>query len=130
VLVYEAGGSCTAHRAMKEIFMAMSTTDAGIKNCCAGEDHKQFTLNRCRSRTPKVMKVVRFEVSTAVTMKNGVFWDVTPCDSCKNRHVSEESSASFIRVTSIGELGTTLAATSNRHTLGISLQRASVASCS
>jgi hypothetical protein len=31
--------------------------------------------------------------------------------------VSEESSASFIRVTKIGELGTTLAATSNRRTL-------------
>jgi hypothetical protein len=31
--------------------------------------------------------------------------------------VSEESSASFIRVTRIGELGTTQAATSNRHTL-------------
>jgi hypothetical protein len=31
---------------------------------------------------------VRFEVFTAVTMKNGVFWDVTPCGSCKNR-VSE-----------------------------------------
>jgi hypothetical protein len=28
--------------------------------------------------------VVRFEVFTAVTMKNGVFWDVTPCSSCKN----------------------------------------------
>jgi hypothetical protein len=28
---------------------------------------------------------VRFEVFTAVTMKNGVFWDVTPCVSCKNR---------------------------------------------
>jgi hypothetical protein len=28
---------------------------------------------------------VRFEVFTGVTMKNGVFWDVTPCDSCKNR---------------------------------------------
>jgi hypothetical protein len=28
---------------------------------------------------------VRSEVSTAVTMKNGVFWDVTPCCSCKNR---------------------------------------------
>jgi hypothetical protein len=27
----------------------------------------------------------RFEVFTAVTMKNCVFWDVTPCDSCKNR---------------------------------------------
>jgi hypothetical protein len=28
---------------------------------------------------------VRFEVFTAVTMKNGVFWDVTPRGSCKNR---------------------------------------------
>jgi hypothetical protein len=28
---------------------------------------------------------VRFEVSTAVTMKNGVFSDVTPCGSYKNR---------------------------------------------
>jgi uncharacterized membrane protein len=25
------------------------------------------------------------EVCTAVTMKNGAFWDVTPCVSCKNR---------------------------------------------
>jgi hypothetical protein len=38
--------------------------------------------------------------------------------------VSEELSASFIRVTRIGELGTTLAATSNRR-----MQRASVAGC-
>jgi hypothetical protein len=28
---------------------------------------------------------IRFEVFTAVAMKNGVFWDVTPCVSCKNR---------------------------------------------
>jgi hypothetical protein len=28
---------------------------------------------------------VRFEVLTAVTMKNAFFWDVTPCGSCKNR---------------------------------------------
>jgi hypothetical protein len=28
---------------------------------------------------------VRFEVFTAVTMKNGVLWDVTPRRSCKNR---------------------------------------------
>jgi hypothetical protein len=32
-----------------------------------------------------VVSIVRFEVFTAVTMKNGVFWDVTPCGSCKNR---------------------------------------------
>jgi hypothetical protein len=47
--------------------------------------------------------------------------------------VSEELSASFVRVTRIGELGTTLAVTSNRRTLrilGISSQRASVASYS
>jgi hypothetical protein len=28
---------------------------------------------------------VRFEVFTALTMKNCVFWVVTPCGSCKNR---------------------------------------------
>jgi hypothetical protein len=28
---------------------------------------------------------IRFEGFTAVTMKNGVFWDVTLCGSCKNR---------------------------------------------
>jgi hypothetical protein len=45
-------------------------------------------------------------------MKNGVFWDVTPCGSCKNRRFGG-TCASFIRMTRIGELGTTLAATSN-----------------
>jgi hypothetical protein len=49
-------------------------------------------------------------------MKHGVFWDVTPCGSCKNR-VWEERSASIIRVTRIGELGTTVAVTSIRPTL-------------
>jgi hypothetical protein len=29
--------------------------------------------------------MVKIEVFTAVTMKNGVFWDVMPCGSCKNR---------------------------------------------
>jgi hypothetical protein len=28
---------------------------------------------------------IRFEVFTAVTMKNAVFWDITPFGSCKNR---------------------------------------------
>jgi hypothetical protein len=32
----------------------------------------------------RVQNYVGFEVFTAVTMKNGVLWDVTPCDSCKN----------------------------------------------
>jgi hypothetical protein len=32
----------------------------------------------------KISLLVRLEVFTAVTMKNGVFWDVTPHGSCKN----------------------------------------------
>jgi ribosome biogenesis protein Nip4 len=39
---------------------------------------------RWRALVNSVMNV-RFEVFTAVTMKNGVFWVVTPCGSCKNR---------------------------------------------
>jgi hypothetical protein len=31
-----------------------------------------------------VIDCVRFEVFTAVTVKNGVFWDVTPRGSYKN----------------------------------------------
>jgi hypothetical protein len=34
-----------------------------------------------------MIKYVRFEVFTAVNMKNGVFWDVTPCGSYKNRRL-------------------------------------------
>jgi hypothetical protein len=55
---------------------------------------------------------VRFEFFTAVTMKNGVFWDVMSCGSCKNRHFGERR-ASLIMVTRIGELGTTLSVTAN-----------------
>jgi hypothetical protein len=49
-------------------------------------------------------------------LKNGVFWDVWPCGSCKNLRF-EELSTSFIRVTRIGELGTTLAVISHPRTL-------------
>jgi hypothetical protein len=37
-------------------------------------------------------------------MKNVVFWDVTPCGSCKNQCFGG-TIASIIRVTRIGELG-------------------------
>jgi hypothetical protein len=32
-----------------------------------------------------VVSYEKFEVFTAVAMKNSVFWDVTPCGCCKNR---------------------------------------------
>jgi hypothetical protein len=60
--------------------------------------------------------LVRFEVFTAVTMKNSIFWDVTRVALVRT-DVSEELSASFIMVTTIGELGTTLVVTSNGRTL-------------
>jgi hypothetical protein len=36
-------------------------------------------------RVKNWIECVRFGVFTAVTMKNAVFWDVTPRGSCKNR---------------------------------------------
>jgi hypothetical protein len=45
-------------------------------------------------------------------MKNGVFWDATPCGSFK-KGCFEELSASFIRVRRVGELGATLALSSS-----------------
>jgi hypothetical protein len=59
---------------------------------------------------PKVSQpytdIVRFEVFTAVSMKNVVFWDLGRVALVRT-DVSEELSASFIMVT-IGLLGTTL----------------------
>jgi hypothetical protein len=39
----------------------------------------------CHRRESSRVLVVRCEVFTTLTMKNAVFWDVTPCGSCKNR---------------------------------------------
>jgi hypothetical protein len=67
-------------------------------------------LNKCRllkSNLIRAVRYVRFDVSTAATMKNTVFWDVTTCGSCKT-DVSEELSPSIIGVTRIGKLGTPL----------------------
>jgi hypothetical protein len=49
-------------------------------------------------------------------LKNDVFWKLLRVALVRT-DVSEELSASFIRVTRIDELGTTLAVTSNRRTL-------------
>jgi hypothetical protein len=40
---------------------------------------------------------VRFEVFTSVTMKNGVFWDATPCGYCKNRRFGRTYRFVFLR---------------------------------
>jgi hypothetical protein len=43
------------------------------------------------------MKIVRFEVFTAVTLKDAAFWDVTLCGLVRIE-VSEERITSIIRV--------------------------------
>jgi hypothetical protein len=59
---------------------------------------------------------LKFEVFTAVTMKNGVSGMLHRVTLVRT-DVSEELSASFIRVTRIRKIETTLAVTSNRRTL-------------
>jgi hypothetical protein len=75
-----------------------------------------FLVKLLETRHLEVRKGSRKTVSNCFLrrwiMENGIFWDVTPCGSCKTE-VSEELNASVIRVTRIGELGTTLAVTSN-----------------
>jgi hypothetical protein len=60
-----------------------------MKNVVFWDMKTQFVLQRRHITSPLHSKAcqfyVRFEVSTAVTMRNAVFWDVTPCSSCKNR---------------------------------------------
>jgi predicted lipoprotein len=46
-----------------------------------GGSHQGTTVEDIR----KENLVYKIEVLKAVTMKNYVFWDVTPCGSCKNR---------------------------------------------
>jgi hypothetical protein len=47
------------------------------------EIEAQFSFQNAVFEIKDRMMNVRFEVFTAVTMKNGVFWVVTPCGSCK-----------------------------------------------
>jgi hypothetical protein len=88
----------------------------GNERVIARATYSQDILPKSTRAPEEEERTVKFEVFTAVTMKNGVFWDVTQCGSCKNRRFGE-TGASFIRVTGISELRTTLAVTSNRGTL-------------
>jgi hypothetical protein len=57
--------------------------------------HRRHITSPLQSRVSSCY--VRFEVFTAVTTKNAVFWDITPSDILRN-DVLEEPSASIIRV--------------------------------
>jgi hypothetical protein len=55
--------------------------DIGESDHAGAVQHIEMLLIFCQHK----YILVRFEVSTAVTMKNGVFWDVTPCGYCEIR---------------------------------------------
>jgi hypothetical protein len=59
-----------------------------IKNAVFLDIKTQFVPHRKHITSPLQSSAgycyVRFEVFTEATMKNAVFWDVTPCGSCKN----------------------------------------------
>jgi hypothetical protein len=46
--------------------------------------HRKHIISPLQS--PTGYWYVRFQMFTAVTMKNAEFWDVTLCGFCKNRH--------------------------------------------
>jgi hypothetical protein len=54
-----------------------------MKNIVFWDITPQFIPHR-RHITSPLQSCVRFEVFTAVTMKNAVFLDATPCGSCMN----------------------------------------------
>jgi hypothetical protein len=59
-----------------------------VKNVVFCDIKTQFVLRRRHITTPLQSLAgcyVRFEVFTAVTVKNVVFLDLTPCGSFKNR---------------------------------------------
>jgi hypothetical protein len=83
------------------------------KNFSHTEETERKSCIRIIAATSTVKQ--RTDISLSTMLKNAVFWDVTHVALVRT-YVSEEHSASIIRVTRIGELGT-LAVTSNRRTL-------------
>jgi hypothetical protein len=80
-----------------------------MKNAVFWDINTQFVLQRGHIKSPLESPAgkcyVRFEVFTAVTVKNVVFWDVRRVVLVRT-DVSEERIASIIKMTGICELGT------------------------
>jgi hypothetical protein len=58
----------------RQLKMGLSPAGLRTKNDCAGDDQKQFADRQ--TDTISLMPIIN--------SKNGIFWDVMPCDSCKN----------------------------------------------
>jgi hypothetical protein len=67
------------HFASSETLMAAAKIDKTFAGCW------WCRLEITERNLAVMFGFVRFEVFTAMTMKNDVFWGVAPCGSCKNR---------------------------------------------
>jgi hypothetical protein len=65
--------------------LTLPLTLAWKHNCHTSWNYTPTHFIKNLNYTLENIFIARFEVFTAVTMKNCVFWDVTPCGSCKNR---------------------------------------------
>jgi hypothetical protein len=87
------GRICTVHQNTLKVFFLCrascyeaETSHALVPLCSVHVLYAYEPLADSTEFLRTSVQYVRFEVLTAVTMKNAVFWDVTPCGSCKNRY--------------------------------------------
>jgi hypothetical protein len=116
-------GCCGGKPAINHLSYSRNWENDNIVSCLQGDS----THNMIRNTTQRLLQVHKQTLSRRM-VSSGLLHRVALVIT----DVSEERGAS-IRVTKIGELGTTQAATAARNTklsLGISSQRTSVASCS
>jgi hypothetical protein len=64
--------------------MSHKFQNPSVNMICIFIHTKLFTKNGF-PKTKNFIHIVKLEVFKAVTMKNGVFWDVMTCGSSKNR---------------------------------------------
>jgi hypothetical protein len=77
--------NCETDQVWEDIFTT-TVSDGDIRGISEGINRANWNRLELPGKVVKLlMTCVRLEVFTAVTMKNGVFWDVMPCGSCKNR---------------------------------------------
>jgi hypothetical protein len=67
------------------VFRRVSLTGFSLSLCVPSATCSPQSLFSTTNHSIMDFIYLIFEVFTAVTMKNCVFWDVTPCGSCKNR---------------------------------------------
>jgi hypothetical protein len=79
------------------------------------ESNFDLLLSFPDSSNVNIYVLASFEVFTVLTIKDAVFWDITPCDSCMNSHFTRMY-CHHHQVTTV-ELGAVLAVTSNWSTL-------------